>query len=501
MSQFRRFVSNLTGSSMPEIVALTVTVPVLVLIRHSISSISITGVSLKKKNDDAPSGKRTFKSYFGTLSLDFLVIVVPMLLFFTVLANWTYIIACSLTILTLLYIATKRSGASSCFEGEPNSLRAYVTSYRVLVMIITILCILAVDFKIFPRRYAKTETYGTSLMDLGVGAFVLANSLVSRQARNIASVYTVRHSIPLILSSFLMLQKLEDCSSFIKSTDHLRFSPSSYNNWCGLSVKPPADKADLSPCFRSISVSTSSFSTSSSSDRSVHVGEYGVHWNFFFTLAAVSILSSFINIAPQYCGIIGSLLLVGYQFCLVQGLNHYLLSDERGVDILSQNKEGIFSIFGYWGMYLLGVYLGNSLIFGSHSSGFKSSIWVRVWALSIMFWLFTVLLDRHVERVSRRTCNLPYVTMVLADNLQLLSVLMLADLVPGRKTSVLEEAFSRNLLATFLLANILTGLVNLSVDTLSASSMKALIILLVYAYILSIVIGIVDYFGIKLKFW
>ncbi|KAL9327345.1 hypothetical protein ACSQ67_007990 [Phaseolus vulgaris] len=78
---------------------------------------------------------------------------------------------------------------------------------------------------------------------------------------------------------------------------------------------------------------------------------------------------------------------------------------------------------------------------------------------------------------------------------------MLADFVPGRKTSILEEAFSRNLLATFLLANILTGLVNLSVDTLSASSITALIILLVYAYILSVVIGILDYFGIKLKFW
>ncbi|XP_047150535.1 uncharacterized protein At4g17910-like isoform X3 [Vigna umbellata] len=375
-----------------------------------------------------------------------------MLLFFTVLANWTYIIACSLTILTLLYIVTKRSGDSSCFEGESNSLRAYVTSYRVLVMIITILCILAVDFKIFPRRYAKTETYGTSLMDLGVGAFVLANSLVSRQARNIASVSwktAVVSSSPLILLGF----------------------------------------------FRLV--------TTTGVDYQVHVGEYGVHWNFFFTLAAVSILSSFINIAPQYCGVIGSLLLVGYQFCLVQGLNHYLLSDERGVDILSQNKEGIFSIFGYWGMYLLGVYLGNFLIFGSHSSGFRSSRWVRirVWALSILFWLLTVLLDRHVERVSRRTCNLAYVTMILADNLQLLSVLMLADLVPGTKTSVLEEAFSRNLLATFLLANILTGLVNLSVDTLSASSIKALVILLVYAYILSIVIGILDYFGIKLKFW
>ncbi|RDX86782.1 hypothetical protein CR513_31843, partial [Mucuna pruriens] len=102
------FVSNLSGSSMLEIAALTMTIPILVLIRHSISSISITGASLKKKNDDAPSAKRNFKSYLATLSLDFLVIVVPMLLFFTVLANWTYFLASLFTVLTLLYIAAKR---------------------------------------------------------------------------------------------------------------------------------------------------------------------------------------------------------------------------------------------------------------------------------------------------------------------------------------------------------------------------------------------------------
>ena len=113
----------------------------------------------------------------------------------------------------------------------------------------------------------------------------------------------------------------------------------------------------------------------------VHVGEYGVHWNFFFTLAAISILTSIINVPPLYSGILGALILVGiltfvvvyfyfidtifpnfflflgglfvfffkflgYQVCLMHGLNVYLLSNERGTDIISQNKEGIFSILG-----------------------------------------------------------------------------------------------------------------------------------------------------------
>ncbi|CAK7356120.1 unnamed protein product [Dovyalis caffra] len=43
----------------------------------------------------------------------------------------------------------------------------------------------------------------------------------------------------------------------------------------------------------------------------VHTGEYGVHWNFFFTLAAVSILTSIINIPPQYSGILGVAILIG----------------------------------------------------------------------------------------------------------------------------------------------------------------------------------------------
>ncbi|KAK9268699.1 hypothetical protein L1049_000459 [Liquidambar formosana] len=451
------FVSNLTGSSMLQIVALSTIVPVLMILGRLISykvviDPAATETSLKK-NDNSCVGSKNWRAYMATMAVEFLFIILPILLFFTVLAEWTNVCAILFVFLLLYCIAVERFG-STYFEEGPHALRKNISSYRVSMMIVTCLCILAVDYKIFPRRYAKTETYGNSLMDLGVGSFVLANSLVSRQVRR--NAYAVKWKTAL------------------QSTSPLIFLG-----------------------FGRL-VSTAGV------DYQVHVGEYGVHWNFFFTLAAVSILSSLINLPPKYCGILGSLILIGYQIFLMHELNVYLLSDERGMNYISQNKEGIFSIFGYWGMYLVGVQMGNYLFFGNESTTLSiSSSWARsrVWFLSLLFWLLTVLLDWHVERVSRRMCNLACVTMVLAQNLQVLAILMLSDYIPGRKTLVLEEAFNQNLLGSFLLANLLTGLVNLFVDTLFVSSVAALVILLVYAFILSAITGFAHFYGIKLKFW
>lgn len=50
-------------------------------------------------------------------------------------------------------------------------------------------------------------------------------------------------------------------------------------------------------------------------------------------------------------------------------------------------------------------------------------------------------------------------------------------------------------------ANLLTGMVNLSVDTLSASSFAAIGILLGYSSILTAFVGLAWFYGIKLKFW
>lgn len=438
---------------MLEIAVMSTVVPLLFVLRHSICS-SYQTVTPTKKNDhdNAVLGSKKLGNYMATLTVDFLFIVLPMLLIFTVLADWVYIFAIPMMVLVFSVVAAKRFDASN-YSGGSLSLRTNVSSYRVLVMIITFLCILAVDFKIFPRRHAKTETYGTSLMDLGVGSFILANALVSRQARSVSSVNwkaAVQSTSPLLLLGFARLL------------------------------------------------------TTRSVDYQVHTGEYGVHWNFFFTLAAVSILTSIINIPPQYSGIFGVAILIGFQYWLSHGLNVYLLSDERGTDILSKNKEGIFSILGYWGLYLVGVQLGYYLFFENRpATALRTIKWarVRVSFISLVFWLVTVLLDRHVERVSRRMCNLAYVTLVLAENLQALAILMLSDFTAGSKISALEEALNRNLLGSFLLANLLTGLVNLYVDTLFTPSLSALVILLAYAYFLSIITGIADFYGVKLKFW
>ncbi|KAK8578842.1 hypothetical protein V6N12_069186 [Hibiscus sabdariffa] len=399
------FVSNLPGSSMLEVFALLNNVALLTLLRYTFCSQAVNDAS------------RYLKSYLASLALDYVFIVLPTLLIFTVLSEWLYECTVGLFLLTILSSVLKRTYNLPYTEGH-NAVRASISTYRVVTMFVTCLCILAVDFRIYPREFAKTETYGTGLMDLGVGSFVLMNAVTSRQARNISSPMSrwkaaFRSTIPLLLLGFARL------------------------------------------------VSTLSL------DYQVHVGEYGVNWNFFFTLAGVSILTSIINVPAKYSGILGAAILVGYQSWLSNGLSVYLLSNERGMDIISRNKEGIFSLFGYWGMYLIGVQKIDCM---ERELIFVTSVCGRI---------LTLLIDRHVERISRRMCNLAYVIWVTAQNLQLLAWRFLADNVVGSKVLALERAFDRNLLASFLVANLLTGLVNLSVDTIFVSAAGAVLILII----------------------
>ena len=124
----------------------------------------------------------------------------------------------------------------------------FITLFRSYVNIFSAIAILAVDFVIFPRRFAKAETYGSGLMDIGVGCFIMAHGLTAPEARDAsqrerpslggycaALLRTGRYIVPLVLVGGVRVLA-------VKSTDYQE-----------------------------------------------HVSEYGVHWNFFFTIAAVRV--------------------------------------------------------------------------------------------------------------------------------------------------------------------------------------------------------------------
>jgi len=69
--------------------------------------------------------------------------------------------------------------------------KPFLASYRGMMMLATCIAILAVDFQNFPRRLAKTETYGVSLMDAGVGSVLCIHNLRA----------TFLHSLPIACPS------------------------------------------------------------------------------------------------------------------------------------------------------------------------------------------------------------------------------------------------------------------------------------------------------------
>jgi len=112
-----------------------------------------------------------------------------MTLCFTVLSDIAALFLLSVIIITVTILAltyhqniTLKSLADM-LSIEMTGRRPFVTNYRAYVNAASAVCILAVDFVVFPRRLCKTETYGTGLMDAGVASYVIANAIVSPEAR------------------------------------------------------------------------------------------------------------------------------------------------------------------------------------------------------------------------------------------------------------------------------------------------------------------------------
>lgn len=190
--------------------------------------------------------------------VDYCTLTIPVLLAFTVLADHinTLIITCLSLSLGMVFLHSVKSNKvqsrhfQTLLSADMSNKLPFIGGFRAYVVIATAIAILAVDFVIFPRRLAKAETYGSGLMDVGVGAFVISNAIVSPEARGVYSSHTgfisavvrsVKSSLPLLVLGVM------------------RF----------LSVK--------------------------GTDYQEHVSEYGTHWNFFLTLFVVRVSQ---NAAP-----------------------------------------------------------------------------------------------------------------------------------------------------------------------------------------------------------
>jgi hypothetical protein len=204
------FVSNHTGTSLLEITALICVFPVALAVAKA-----FLVLLTRQLGDD-----QTLSAWVQ-FPVSFVVVVIPFVCAFTLPAYLKLLYALLIALGLSFGLLANNGGQSSCpsaphadadAEVEVNSRRRgrsrsrtrpetkldapgsepspvrprvalEVSQFRACTMLATCIAILAVDFQVFPRRFAKCETFGTGLMDVGTGCFVLCSAFVSRCAR------------------------------------------------------------------------------------------------------------------------------------------------------------------------------------------------------------------------------------------------------------------------------------------------------------------------------
>lgn len=353
--------------------------------------------------------------------------------------------------------ARKQDGSFECFsyfDVGRKRLR-FITEYRAVVMITTCIAILAVDFpSIFSRDHAKTETFGYSLMDLGTGCTICASALCSPHARGLRQGRRLSAIARRVLSLWPIL-----------------------------------------------AIGIVRFAVLWGIDYHVPTSEYGVHWNFFFTITLVALAATAVDFGPVASGVAGAALLFTYQFGLsYAGGAEYMLTAERQ-GFFSANREGILGCFGFMALHWLAVAMGGCI----HSGRLPPSRLANalLFAACVLCALSEALASSGLP-VSRRLCNLPYVTFTLGVNALVLGSLAFLDLrwpVPRAPLVPAYAGVSESMFATFMVANLCTGLVNMTMQPLLVPSGSALLIMVLYSLCWMVPFGVLHSKGIAVKLW
>lgn len=291
-----------------------------------------------------------------------------------------------------------------------------------------------------------------------------------------------------------------------------------------------------------------------------HVSEYGVHWNFFVTLYCVWVVADILHsyLTRKAISFVAIALLIGYQIFLnLFGGTQYIFDSSRG-NFVDANKEGIYSLFGYISLYLLMevIYFyffhadphcdekptpsssvsgekpqqeseavrvssqpdaasaqqgqqsnpsfqvaanpGASKLF-NQVPGFDVKFALRLGGFSLFVWALWLLLATTVQPTSRRLCNITYVCFSIALSCSLILATYVVDVLGDKALSISTlTLMNTHSLAVFLIANVATGIVNMTMKTIHSSVAESLTVMMAYTFVVCLTPWAMQWAGLKL---
>ncbi|KAM3718943.1 GPI-anchored wall transfer protein [Dirofilaria immitis] len=340
-------------------------------------------------------------SIWLTFVLDVLLVVLPIILILTLLSDYIPLVLLTEVIMLLIFAIIlicdhcfiKRRKRTYCdlfnqINDDHYSPTKFITYMRMYGFIATAIAILAVDFDVFPNRFAKTSTFGRSLMDLGTATFVYCFAVV-----DVFRHYPGRVKNP--------IQKQRYC--FLKASSSIVL--------IALGIT------------RTVLLNYMNYH--------YQINEYGVHWNFFITLGMLRLIVDFLG--RRYHSLLGIVIAITYQYFLTkQNLQEYLISSKtERKDFISKNREGIFSLYGYLSIYYFASTIASFLFTGiSHQDYCDSHInfnktekrkRIKIWFKRLLQLLLLTLIIFIAQQFavvlvgppSRRIANVPYILEML----------------------------------------------------------------------------------------
>uniref|UniRef100_A0A914VQN9 Phosphatidylinositol-glycan biosynthesis class W protein n=1 Tax=Plectus sambesii TaxID=2011161 RepID=A0A914VQN9_9BILA len=466
------FVSGHNGTTQMEVIWVNLIGPVSILLRN----LAIPWLFVGRR---FASGR--IKDTSLKLLLDFIFTIMPTVL---VMGSWSgqarmVCLAEILCVLSLLlfcfceyvFISRDKPKLRDVINHVTDDQRRpmFFTYFRAVVLISTGVAILAVDFPVFPRRFAKTELYGHSVMDVGTACFVYITALTSSDVR--------------------------------KHADHHDSAPPRL-----LARLRSALPLTVIGVGRSLIIKAIGYHE--------HVTEYGIHWNFFITLASIRIITILIARVislRRFAWLLALVFGLGYQYMLSEyGLERWIMSEQTGRDgLIAANREGICSLFGYLSLYFAAAQVGAFM--ARTGIRLKSWFWrvVQLAAICVAIFGLQLISEANFGQPSRRLANLSYVLTMLLFNTGAVAVCLLVEVISlfgaaakmplfsvdenpfDQLRPCMLTAINHRPLVYFMAANLLTGVVNFLMKTIDVTNeFEATLIISAYSFILSVIVMI-----------